>query len=424
MLPMTPQDQTALSPVIPKTFVLLGIPAAVWVLAAAHGLVDCFATFVQPLWPTLAHLLNTNDRQMQWTYMAWSLAGSITQLGFARLADAGRGRSLLWLGPIAGIIFIGLVGQVNGMTGLTLILIVSNLGFAAFHPEAATLAGSQSPTDRARAMSIFAVGGFLGQALGPSLSGYLVSRGGLMDLAWTILPGLCVCACLIMAWHYFQNMFDMTSDIDTHSHMPIKTHPASASMRSVIRGKERRVIHLVVMSVMRVAAAMGVPIALAYGLDERGLTTKVIGEIQSVFLIGIGAGTLGCALVVNKRNERAVMWMAPLSVALLLPITPWVNTDSLWILMAICGPLLGLSLPILTSRGQELLPEAPRVGSSLTMGVTWGLGGILVAALMALVDATGDHFHAFYVLAGFATITALMSWPGFEPKMRYKNIEP
>ena len=77
-----------------------GIPAAVWVLAFAHGLVDCHATFVQPLWPSLAHVLQVDDGRMQWTYMAWSLSGSITQFGFAYLADAGYGRRLLWVGPL------------------------------------------------------------------------------------------------------------------------------------------------------------------------------------------------------------------------------------------------------------------------------------------------------------------------------------
>ena len=158
---------------------LLGIPAAVWILAIGHGLVDCYATFVQPLWPSLAEFIHTDEGRIQWAYMSWSLAGSITQLGFAGLADMGKGRSLLWLGPIAGIILITLLGHATGLLGLISILVAANLGFAAFHPEAATLAGSAAPGDRAKAMSIFAVGGFLGQALGPSLSGYLVSHGGL-----------------------------------------------------------------------------------------------------------------------------------------------------------------------------------------------------------------------------------------------------
>lgn len=417
---MIHSNQTTVAQAVPVPFRLLGIPHTVWILAFAHGLVDCYATFVQPLWPTLAHMFQTEDGKMQWTFMAWSLAGSITQLGFAQLADAGLGRKLLWLGPLAGIVLIGIVGYLPGMAGLTLILVMSNLGFAAFHPEAATLAGSESPNDRARAMSIFAVGGYLGQALGPSLSGYLVNKGGLVHLVWTIPPGLFVCICLTLAWNYFRNSspekeLDNTLVHQSHRHGTSNRH--GTSIRAAVKGKKLQVIRLVVMSVTRVAAAMGVPLALAYGLDEKGLAADIIGEIQSVFLIGMGAGTLTCAVLVNKRNEVAVMWLAPLAVACLLPWAALIQVSHLWLLMAICGPLLGLSLPILTSRGQELLPDAPRVGSSLTMGVTWGLGGILVAALMSVVDATGNHFHAFYALSLFASISALMSWPGRAPRL-------
>lgn len=409
----------------PRILSALGIPAAVWILAAAHGLVDCHATFVQPLWPSLANLVRADEGRMQWTYMAWSLAGSITQFGFARLADNGHGRRLLWLGPLAGIVLIGLIGTAGGLAGMTAILVVSNLGFAAFHPEAATLAGAASPADRSRAMSIFAVGGYLGQAVGPSLSGFLVSSGGLDELTWTIVPGLLLCLSLVVALRAADSLSHRASHGDSPRKPRKAADPAvNIPLRKLLKGREWPVGHLVSLSVLRVASAMGVPIALAFGLAQRGIGADMIGETQSVFLVGMGAGTLACAFLVNARNENAVIWLAPLGVAAVLPVVALGPVSLLRPLMAICGTLMGLSLPILTSRGQELLPEAPRVGSSLTMGVTWGLGGILVAFLMAAVDRTGDPFHAFYVLAVWSAISGLMCWPGWAMKWRSRSAAP
>lgn len=412
-------SETSLSAIpsagVRKSLTALGIPLAVWVLAIGHGLVDCYALFIQPLWPTLAGFAQTSDSKIQWTYMAWSLAGSITQLGFARLADKGYGRRLLWVGPLAGFVLVGLLGSTTGLASLSLTLVVSNLGFAAFHPEAATLAGAAAPGDRARAMSIFAVGGYLGQAIGPPLSGYLVSHGGMGQLAWTIVPGLAFCTALIIALKLCEPKRDSSAGHQAHFHSIHSVAPVP-SMRAVLRGREWPVLYLVTLSVLRVAAAMGVPLALAYGLADRGANAEVIGFNQSVFLVGMGAGTLACAVLVNKRNENGVIWLAPLAVSFLMPLANVVGAGSLWLLMALLGPLLGLSLPILTSRGQELLPEAPRVGSSLTMGVTWGLGGILVAFLMAAVNYLGDHFLAFYALAVWAAMSAVMTWPGWAPR--------
>ena len=403
-----PHLNTIGQPASPRTLTILGFPMAVWVLALGHGLVDCYATFIQPLWPSLAGYTNTDEDHIQWAFISWSLAGSITQLGFARLADMGRGRILLWVGPIGGIMLIGLIGNISGLASLIAVLVTANLGFAAFHPEAATLAGSASPTDRAKAMSIFAVGGFMGQALGPSLSGYLVSHGGLGQLAWTIIPGLIVCVALIVALKVADKFHH-----ESKTSQQNQPRPAVVSIRQLLRGREWRVAHLVILSLLRVAAAMGVPLTLAYGLAEKGITADIIGEIQSVFLIGMGTGTLMCAVLVNQKNENAVIWLAPLAVALILPSAVFLGTSSLWIAMAASGTLLGLSLPILTSRGQELMPDAPRVGSSLTMGVTWGFGAILIAALMATVGHLGNHFLAFYVLSAWLAISAMMSWPGW-----------
>lgn len=393
-----------------KLVAVAGIPAAVWVLAVGHGLVDCHCTFVQPLWPSLAQLMQVDDGQMQWTYIAWSLSGSITQFGFAYLADAGYGRRLLWIGPVVGIILMGLLGQSSGLAMLTVLLMTANLGFAAFHPEAATLAGAAAPHDRARAMSIFAVGGYLGQAIGPSLSGSLVSHSSVFALSQTIAPGLLICLLLILG-------LSLSGPI-TIAYKSTGSRQKSPGLREVVRGREWRVAHLVVMSLLRVSPAMGVPLALAYGLHDIGITAEVIGETQSFFLIGMGLGTFACALLVKQKFEDAVMWLAPASVALLLPLAPLIAHKHLWILMLLCGPMLGLSLPILTSRGQELLPEAPRIGSSLTMGVTWGLGGILVASLMAAVNYLGNHFLAFYVLSIWAAMSAVMCWPGWGLRRR------
>jgi FSR family fosmidomycin resistance protein-like MFS transporter len=71
---------------------------------------------------------------------------------------------------------------------------------------------------------------------------------------------------------------------------------------------------------------------------------------------------------------------------------------------AVCltGILLGISLPVLISYGQQLMPESQRIASSITMGVSWGIGGGLVSIVLAWCRATGRFEPAFVVL-GLAT---------------------
>ena len=49
--------------------------------------------------------------------------------------------------------------------------------------------------ERSRALSMFTVGGFLGQARGPSYSGLLTTRHGLPSLGWGVAWGLPLLRC-------------------------------------------------------------------------------------------------------------------------------------------------------------------------------------------------------------------------------------
>jgi MFS family permease len=99
---------------------------------------------------------------------------SVSQFWFGLYGDRFPSRWLLWAGPLAAVVCLGGIGLTQSPLVLAMLLTVAGLGIAAFHPEAAALAGSCAPEHRSRAMSIFTMGGFLGQATGPIYSGNLV----------------------------------------------------------------------------------------------------------------------------------------------------------------------------------------------------------------------------------------------------------
>jgi len=74
--------------------------------------------------------------------------------------------------------------------------------------------------------------------------------------------------------------------------------------------------------------------------------------------------------------------------------------------MGLSGLLVGISLPVLISYGQQLMPDSQRIASSITMGVSWGVGGGLVSIILAICKYTGRFEPAFIV---FALATALSS---------------
>jgi FSR family fosmidomycin resistance protein-like MFS transporter len=365
-------------------------------LILAHGLVDTFASLIQPLWPDLQGRLALEPGSIQWAYVTWSLATSVSQLLFGYWGDRYRGRWLIWAGPALGVICLSSIGLVHSLPMLNVLLVVGGLGIAAFHPEAAALAGASAPDNRSRAMSLFAVGGSAGQAFGPIYGGVISTQFGLRALAWSMTWGLTILAILGLGLR----------------HIPEEPDARDQGRPSAWAGLDRAsgagLALVLLIGVLRVLAVLGVPLALAFALKARGNTDEQIGLAQGVFLAGVGGGSLGCALFVRRASERRVLWTLPLPVAPLLWLVPSAGFGLLLVAVGVAGMLLGATLPILISYGQQMLPEGQRTASSITMGVTWGLGGLVVAATMAACNRGQRPDLAFATFAVSCLLSSLL----------------
>ena len=218
---------------------------------------DLFAASVQPLWPDFQQAFQLGDSKVQLAYLSWSLSTSFAQLFFGLWGDRARNRWLIWAGPALGVIGVAGVGISSSLPALLFFLVLGGLGIAAFHPEAAWLAGSSLPGDRSRAMSIFAVGGFLGQAAGPIYSGMLTTRLGLGGLAWSVFWALPLLAVL--------SFFLRKSDA-----MPRHAGGPQQSVRALLRGRKQALGLILSIAVLRVLPGLGVPLAIAFAMKAAG----------------------------------------------------------------------------------------------------------------------------------------------------------
>jgi MFS transporter, FSR family, fosmidomycin resistance protein len=367
------------------------LPHALWRLTLAHALVDAYAAMIQPLWPDLQRGLALDDATMQWAFVLWSIATSLSQLVFGYYGDRGRGHGQrrFWLAVAVGVGGLCLVGLAPDFLALATLIVGAGLGISFFHPEAATRAGACSPADRSRALSIFAVGGSLGQAVGPIIAGAFTARYGLASLACFAPPGLALTALL-----YFASRHDDVAPSRLDSAAPGET-----SLRDLLRGQGRSVAVMLAIGMLRVLPALGVPLSLAYLLKLRGESNGTIGVVQSVFLGAIGVGSLVCAVAVRRARERSLLWILPALAAPPLWLCSRLGYAGMLTCVAAVGALLGAVMPILIGYGQRLLHQGPRMASSLTMGVTWGLGGIAVAALVTTLNHAGRPDLAFPIFA-------------------------
>ena len=155
--------------------------ATLALLAATHFVVDTVATTVNPLWPALEQNLGLSTGGLLWVYVIWLISTSFTQLLFGYFGDRFGGRWLIWAGPMAAIICLSGIGLASSPMLLAGLLVVSGLGIAAFHPEAAASAGALLPEHRSRVMAIFCTQRLFGAIFGPLLRG---TADGSVSLAW------------------------------------------------------------------------------------------------------------------------------------------------------------------------------------------------------------------------------------------------
>jgi FSR family fosmidomycin resistance protein-like MFS transporter len=365
------------------------------VLTLVHLIVDAFAASVHPLWPDLQKRLGGGAGMISAAFLLWSLTTSASQLVFGFLGDRYRGSWLLWAGPLVGVACMGAIGRADSMFILVVLLMLGGLGVAAFHPEAAATVGHALPESRSRAMSIFATGGFLGQSVGPLGSGWMSERYGLPFLAWNVAWGVALVA-VLTPW-----LRSATASVGP-SHAG-----KGVSMVDLLRVAGGRLGMLGWVGVLRTLPAAGVPIALAFLLESRGLGNARIGSVHAAFFGGIGLGGLVCAAVVSRSRERVVLWLLPMLAVPILAGCPWIAGAWMVAASGALGLIVGLGLPVFISYGQQLVPEGPRVASSITMGVTWGLGGALVAGIMALSDLLGRPELAFFAFAASSLIAGI-----------------
>jgi FSR family fosmidomycin resistance protein-like MFS transporter len=370
-------------------------------LAATHLVVDLVAGTLNPLWPRFNAHYRLGDWEAVLLFFIWQTSASVSQFVFGLYGDRFNTRWLLWTGPIIATLCISSVGLFQSPLVLGLLLAASGLGIAAFHPEGAALAGSCVPEHRSRAMSIFTVGGFIGQAIGPAYSGAMVDWLGLRGLAWGILGGLLAAAFL----------FPLGRGVMAQ---PARSAAPPVDLRTLFRGREGPLLLVLVIGSLRIIAAAGVPVLIGYLLaareasaTETGIVQSTFtGIVQSAFMFGIGLGSLASATLFKPRHERAILWLCPLLVTPVLLVIPIV--DIWWLLMGsvgLSGLLLGISLPVLISYGQQLMPDSQRIASSITMGVSWGIGGGIVSLILYLCQRQG-HFEPAFPAFAVATLAS------------------
>jgi FSR family fosmidomycin resistance protein-like MFS transporter len=368
---------------------------SIGVLASGHGLVDVCQGAVPALIPFLIARRGYSYSEATALVLVMTFSSSLLQPLFGLITDR---RSISWLLP-AGVLVGGLgiaaVGLVDTFVLTLAAVAVAGLGVGAYHPEGARnanyVAGNRR---RATAMSLYAVGGNAGFALGPVLVTALVIPFGLGGLAWFALP-MTVGALLL------------TFELPRIDALRLEKIAAAAGSEGG-QGPDRWLPFTGIASVagFRSATYFGlqafVPVFL---ITQMGTTDAVGNAALTVLLVAGAVGTLVGGRVADRVGTRPVLIVSlgvvvPLILALLE-----VSEAVAFPLLAAIGFFLVGTFSISVVLGQEFLPNRIGVASGVTLGAAIGFGGLVAWLLGLLADQTS--------LTTVMVVIAVLPLPGF-----------
>ena len=343
-------------------------------MSGAHAVDDLYQGAVPALLPFLVAERHYTYAAVAGLTLAATVLSSVAQPLFGWWTDRGARRWMIALGMTLAGIGVALSGLTDSYELTWLVIACSGLGVAAFHPEAAR-AARQAAGDSNRAMSVFALGGNAGFALGAVITTPLLVVAGLRGTALLAVPALLMALLLTLR---LRTVLDGPAGSPLDIRLPSGTDDWSAFLR------------LTLVVVARSMLFFGLTSFLAlYFIDDLGGSAAEGGAALTVFLVSGSVGTLLGGWVADRVGR---VFSIRLGLALTGPaIAGLVITDSrpvALVFVVLTGVAVFMPFSVLVMLGQDYLPNRIGTASGVTVGLAVSVGGLATPVLGRLADAT------------------------------------
>lgn len=343
-------------------------------VALAHALNDTYAAFLHPLLPRIMEKLGLTIALAAVLATVLSLAASLLQPVMGWLADRGRRRLFVVLGPLMSAVFMSMIGVAPSFTILVALLALGGLGSALFHPPGASLA-ARVGEGRGSGMrySLFSFGGSMGYAIGPLIAVGLVAAIGLERMWVAMVPMLLLAPLLYVI-------------LPSGNSSPTLPPPSTSTVLRLLRGPLGLVFGISALAtfVQRVFLTME-PIAV----NAAGGSEAVGALALSFYLGGQAAGSLAGGWLSDRVNRTRLLVLLTLLSLPLHALALWLSPGTAGSFAAAAGAgfVTMALLPPIVIMAQEIVPTGAAVSSGIVMGLAWAAGslGVLLAGAMGNV---------------------------------------
>jgi FSR family fosmidomycin resistance protein-like MFS transporter len=350
------------------------------ILSAGHLVTDVNQGALPALLPFFKEALNLSYTMSGTIVLSSNLASSIIQPAFGHLSDR---RPIGWFLPLAPFIAclgLSVTGFVSHYFLLLLCVILTGVGIAIFHPEGFKTAYYFTGDKKVTGMSIFAVGGNLGIALGPMVAMTLVTSFGLKGTLGLIVPGIFIAVILLI----FNSSTLSTTVESAHKE-------ATKDLRRLLTKNQKMSFSLLIsIATLRAWTHFGMATYIPfYYINYLKGNPLYAGKLVSTFLLAGALGTLlGAPIADRWGHKKFLITTLALSSPLLL-LFYHSNGFMTFVILGVSGMVLISTFALTTVMGQILLPQRLGMASGMMVGFTMSAGGLGVTLLGMIADTWG-----------------------------------
>src|SRR6266498_1405576 len=352
-------------------------------LSSGHLATDFANGALPALLPFLKDRFSLSYTAVGGLVLASQASSSLIQPLFGLWSDR---RGAMWLLPagvaLAGI-GIALAADAPSYWLVVLLVLVSGVGVAAFHPEGSKFAGFVSGRKQASGMARFSIGGNLGYALGPVATTAVVAsldlRGGLL----LAIPSLVVAAAIVVSSPYLRGF---------------APEPTAARARAGADDPAAMKLLLGVIA-LRSVAWFGLITFVPLWEVSLGHSKSHGNHLLALMLFAGGVGTLVLGPLADRFGRRPVLLASVCATGPLVLVFVLVGGVAGAIALALVGVSVVGTFGVTMVMGQEYMPRHVGTASGLVIGLSVGLGGVAAVGLGRLADMTSLRTALFVAAA-------------------------
>lgn len=384
----------------------------VTVLSGAHFVHDSYPAFTGVLLPLLIPKLGLTLAEagllasgIRWTTLLQPFLGYV--------ADRLDTRFFVIVAPATTAICVSLIGIAPSFFAVFVLLLLSGVSHAAFHPAAAAVVTRVSGNRWGKGTSFFMTGGELGRALGPLYIAAVLTMVGL-EWSWiALVPGLAFSVLLYDRLH--------------RSGTIRFRHPAG-DIRAAVRHGRRGLTALSTAIAFRAVGNGALTTFLPTLAVASGTGIAYAGAALAAYELGGTAGAFLGGTWSDRLGRRAVLAVG-LAVGLpVLALALLIDTGAMQLaVLALAGFFVLSGGPVQLVTMQELLPENRSMATGISYFMSTAGSIVAMIAVGALGDAIGLRealvASTLVALVALPAIVLLPAGPGTTARRRAANEE-